>query len=139
MEFTVTRKCKGSPETLMDLVADAMKLPEYWHGMREIHDAGNGSYSVRFQFPGKAIMSYRSDRASGICTESYLKGPFTGTKTTEFRMEGDETVLTAKWDIKLSLMLRPMQKKLEKHFTEGSANALRRMCEANSEISKTKQ
>lgn len=139
MEFTVTVRCNEPAEKLMELVSDAMKLPKYWHGMREIHDAGDGNYSVKFQFPGKAVMSYSCDKLTGICTESYLKGPFTGTKVTAFSTEGEETVITAKWNIKLSIMLRPMAKKLEKHFTEGSDNALGRMCDACSSSSETKQ
>ncbi len=139
MEFTITASCSGSKEDFLGLVREAMNLPMYWHGMREINEEGKGSYSVRFQFPGKALMKYFCDEEKGICTETYVKGPFTGTKTTELVNAEGGSVLRTHWNIKLSLMLKPMRKTIEKHFTEGSQNALNRLCEASSARNETKQ
>lgn len=128
MQFTVSAKCDGSRDKILGLLSDGNSLPEFWHGMREIRNIGGNRFEVRFQFPGKAIMEYTCDPERGICSERYLKGPFTGTKVTEVTQTDDGVVLTAVWNVKLSLMLRPVQKSTEKHFREGNQNALRRMC-----------
>ncbi len=130
MDFTVTRKCAGKRENVIDLITNGIDLPKYWHGIREIRENGSNRYYVKFQFPGRAEMEYSVDRDAGIFTENYLKGPFIGTKRTEVTLSGGETVITSVWTVNLSLMLRPMRKTIEKHFREGTENALRRLCSA---------
>lgn len=132
MEFSVKSKCNSDPKRILEIMGEAMKLPEYWHGMREITKNGN-FYSVRFQFPGTSTMEYLCDKETMTCTEMYLKGPFTGSKTVSVYEEGSQAYIEATWNIKLSLTLRIMEKRLQKHFTEGSKNALMRICEAASE------
>lgn len=139
MEITVAKECRSSPEKVFSLMKDALGLPAYWHGMREISDNGNGTYSVKFQFPGKAVMEYSCNQEDLTCVETYKKGPFTGTKTTRLSDTGGMTELRSEWKIKLSVMLRPMQNKMQKHLSEGTENALQRLCEAAYSGPETKQ
>lgn len=139
MEFTVSSECSSSADDLVEVMKNALVLPKYWHGMREISEIEKGKYSVRFQFPGTGIMEYSCDEKKKICTESYTRGPFTGTKTTSVIAEDGLTQIRTVWNIRLSLILRPMRKRIEKHFTEGTENALRRLCEAAASESERKE
>lgn len=132
MEFVVTRKCDCDQDEIYRTIKEGKRLPEFWHGMREIQETGSAVYKVRFQFPGRATMEYVCDDATRTCIENYRDGPFTGTKKTEVVEESGQITLRASWNIKLSFSLRLMKKRLEEHFTEGSRNALERICSSAS-------
>ena len=127
IRIEVKQESDASPSTLMGLVRNWHDLPEYWHGMREITDTGGGMYSIRFAFPATGKMSYIWDPEKMRCTENYHNGPFTGYKTVEFIPSGTGTIMSARWEIRLSFRMLIMKGFIKKHLTEGTENALRRM------------
>ena len=81
---------------------------------------------VQFAFPGKGKMQLKEDEDNFILSENYLKGPFTGEKTTQL-YGTDPVKIVSVWNIKLSPMLRAFSNKLQGHFEQGTEDALKRI------------
>ncbi len=125
MEFKKEISIDCDKVKLWELVTDLGRVPEFWHGTRSIENKGS-YYEVQFAFPGKGKMKPVLDREKFVMEEIYSGGPFKGTKIT--KLVGDSPVkLISEWNIKLSIMLRPMGSKLQEHFESGTENALERM------------
>ena len=125
MEFKREIMIMSDKDKIWELLSDYKRIPEFWHGTRSIEKTGD-TYKVQFAFPGKATMELEEDSNNFTLTEKYLKGPFTGTKTT--RLEGSDPVkMQSIWNIKLSPMLRVFSGKLQGHFQEGTEDALLRI------------
>jgi Uncharacterized conserved protein len=108
MEFKKTIEIDSDKEDVWELIKDYKRIPEFWHGTRSIEKDGS-YYMVQFAFPGKGKMQLKEDKDNFILTENYIKGPFTGEKTTE--VSGTNSVkVVSEWNIKLSPMLRAFSK-----------------------------
>ncbi len=125
MEFKKEINIMSNKENIWELINDYSKIPEFWHGTRSIEKVGD-TYIVQFAFPGKAKMKLGRDDGNFQLTENYLKGPFTGKKITI--LEGNNPVkIISSWNIKLSPMLKLFSGKLQKHFEQGTDDALKRI------------
>ncbi len=112
---------------IWNIISDINKIPEFWHGTREIKKINDNEYIVRFAFPQRGRVSFASSKKDYSLTENYLSGPFKGfTKNSLFNKD-DKTVLTTEWNIKLSPLLALFSFRLTMHFEAGAENALDRI------------
>ncbi|WMT54101.1 hypothetical protein [Ferroplasma acidiphilum] len=125
MEFKKEIEVNSDREDIWELIKDYKRIPEFWHGTRSIEKEGN-YYMVQFAFPGKGKMQLKEDEDNFILSENYLKGPFTGEKTTQL-YGTDPVKIVSVWNIKLSPMLRAFSNKLQGHFEQGTEDALKRI------------
>lgn len=125
MEFKKEIEVNSDREDIWELIKDYKRIPEFWHGTRSIEKEGN-YYMVQFAFPGKGKMQLKEDEDNFILRENYLKGPFTGEKTTQL-YGNDPVKIVSVWNIKLSPMLRAFSNKLQGHFEQGTEDALKRI------------
>ena len=127
VKITVTDRTAASPEDVIDVLRDWRRLPEFWRGIREISQTSGQMFLVRFAFPGHAKMSYICDRKLQSCVENYHSGPFSGFKRLELQKDDQGTIMTVRWEIRLSPMMILMRRFLVRHFTEGTQSALKRI------------
>lgn len=127
IKFTISTRTSASPEDIIDVLADWHRLPQYWHGMREISESSGRMLNVRFAFPGEGKMSYICDMDSMCCTENYHNGPFSGFKRVEISESESGTAITVKWDIRLATKLILFRRIVEKHLQQGTDHALQRI------------
>ena len=127
VKFSMSVISKAKPEKIIDTISEWNRLPEFWHGMREISGGQGQTLTVKFAFPGTGKMTYVCDKESLTCTENYRNGPFTGFKKVEISPAGDGSEITVKWDIRLSFKLLFMKGFISRHFREGTENAIKRI------------
>ncbi len=127
IRFKKTIEINSDIEKIWNIISDISKIPEFWHGTREVNKINDNEYMVRFAFPQKGWVSFASSRENYSLTENYLSGPFKGfTKNSIFQKNG-KTVLATEWNIKLSPLLALFSPKLTNHFEAGAENALDRI------------
>ncbi|MCL6089879.1 MAG: SRPBCC family protein [Candidatus Thermoplasmatota archaeon] len=136
VKFSISTTSKAKPEKIIDTISDWNKLPEFWHGMREISGSQAPMLTVKFAFPGTGRMTYACDLETLTCTENYLGGPFTGFKEIRISPADEGSVITVKWDIKLSLKLLFMKSFVTKHFRQGTENAIKRIAQTAEDSAK---
>lgn len=127
IRFTVSANTSASPEDVIEVLSDWRKLPQYWHGMREISRTSGEMLKVRFAFPGEGRMSYICDMGSLCCTENYHDGPFSGFKRIEISGNEGGSVITVKWEVQLSTKLVLFKRFISRHFQQGTDSALKRI------------
>ncbi len=130
IRFTVSRITTAKEENILEVISDWKNLPLYWHGMRKIMKGEDDVLIVKFAFPGRTRMRYVLDLKMKISEELYLSGPFTGFKRLSIHSgEGDNSEITALWEINLSSFLSIARNRMMVHLKTGTEHALERISE----------
>lgn len=131
VKFSCEQISKAEPEQIWDIISQWKRVPEFWKGTRELNPQENETFQVRFAFPGTGVMRIELDKPGLTVREDYLKGPFKGFKTTSVTTDDGVSKLKTEWNVKLSPALMFGRSSIEKHFKEGTVNALKRISEAS--------
>lgn len=130
VSFSCEYKSDASPEELWKIISSWERITEFWKGTREISKIGDDTFQVHFAFPGTGRMKILRDPAGMTVTEKYISGPFKGTKTTSITEDDGSSRLKTEWNVVLSPMLMFGKSSIQKHFTDGTSNALKRISDA---------
>lgn len=131
VSFSCEQKSDASPEEVWNVLSSWERITEFWKGTREVSKIGEDLFQVRFAFPGTGKMKITQDKPGMSIIEEYIEGPFKGTKTTSITDDKGATRLKTEWNVKLSPMLMFGKSSIQKHFAEGTTNALKRISEAS--------
>lgn len=134
VSFSCEQNTDASPDDVWKVLSSWERTTEFWKGTREINRIGEDLFQIRFAFPGTGKMELLRDQPGMTVTEKYLSGPFKGTKTTSITEDGSRTRLKTEWNVVLSPMLMFGKSSIQKHFAEGTANALRRISDASESV-----
>jgi ribosome-associated toxin RatA of RatAB toxin-antitoxin module len=129
VRFEESRAFSGDPEALWGRVSDIPRMPEFWHGTKELKviavDNGRTKARVRFAFGGSGTVEIEVQETSKRLLVHYVSGPFTGLQEVDVQ-EGKIKVV---WEIKFGGVYRIASGWNEGHFKEGSRHALERLCD----------
>lgn len=131
VSFSCEQNSKATPETVWSIISSWERVTEFWKGTREITPIEENLFQVRFAFPGTARMRFLLDQTGMTLTEEYLSGPFKGWKKTSVTEDNGKTRLKTEWNVVLSPLLMFGRTSIQKHFSEGTENALKRIAEAS--------
>ncbi len=131
VNFSCEQNCAATPEEVWEIVSSWERITEFWKGTREISRIEGNTFRVRFAFPGNATMKILLDEPGMSVTEQYINGPFKGTKRTTITNDGGITRMKTEWNVILSPMLMFGKNSIQKHFNEGTENALKRIADAS--------
>ena len=87
----------------------------------------DGSYRIRFAFPAKGVLKIEKMPTKRLVKETYMKGPFSGTKDVSVTEGKDFCTLSSTWDIKLKFPYTIFSKKMKDHMITGTKGALNRI------------
>lgn len=126
IDFTICKNISDR-EKVWEIVRNPYDIPNYWKGTRELNikEIQKGVYEgeIRFAFPSSGKVRIVVDDDSKKVMINYLSGPVKGYH--EIIVETDK--ICSKWNVQLSLFLRPFEKRTEVHFKSGTVNALDRI------------
>jgi ribosome-associated toxin RatA of RatAB toxin-antitoxin module len=128
VRFEESRPFTGDMEALWKRVSDVGRIPEFWHGTKELRVMGSvhGRTKARIRFAfgglGTAEIEIREDARALLI--HYVSGPFTGLQ----EVDVEEGRIRVVWDVEFGGIYRVASKWNEGHFREGSKNALERLC-----------
>jgi hypothetical protein len=129
VRFEESLDFEGDSDSVWRRVSSVRDIPRYWHGTKELRVNSikdrRVEAEVRFAFGGSGAAQIDSDEGARRLIIRYISGPFKGTQMV--------TVLpsrvTVEWDVRFNGLYGLLSRFEEKHFREGSKNALRRLCE----------
>jgi len=127
IEFEVSKSFSLSPSLVWEVVREVKDYPKYWHGTRELNvrEIKDGVFEgvARLAFPAKVNVRITVDDGGRKLTVEYLKGVIRGFHTVEVL----EREIKSRWNVDLSLWLKPFEGRVKGHFMAGANNALERI------------
>ena len=115
-------------EKVWDLVSDIDNEPKFWKGTKEVRnisregDVVNREIVIAFrdQKCQQKVTLYPKEKIVAVFT----KGIISGSKTVKLVPQENQTLLEAKWDIKLTGMMGMFTGMIKKHIRSGTDLAL---------------
>ncbi|MEM0272201.1 MAG: SRPBCC family protein [Thermoprotei archaeon] len=131
MQFEEKIECKDDPAELWKRISDLDHFTYYWHGTRNltyrrIHPSRYKA-DITFAFGGKGLAEITVDSESLTLTINYLRGPFKGMQ--KIWVQGN--TVASSWNVEFNGFYRFISGWSQDHFRQGTINALKRLCEAN--------
>jgi len=115
-------------EKVWDLVSDIDNEPKFWKGTKEVRNISkvenviNREIVIAFrdQKCQQQVTLYPKEKIVAVFTE----GIISGSKTAELAPQESKTLLTVKWDIKLTGLMGMFTGMIKKHIRSGTDLAL---------------
>lgn len=127
-KIEVSTKIKSSVDKVWEIISDLDNETKYWKGTKEIHNISkDGNKIIR-----EVVIAFRDSKCLQEVTlfpkekidVVFTKGIIQGTKTINLKPQGDEILLEAIWDMKLSGMMGMFTGMIKKHVKSGTEQAL---------------
>ena len=127
-KIEVSTKIKSSVDKIWEIISDVDNEPKYWKGTKEIHNISKEGNKINRE----VIIAFRDSKCLQEVTlypkekieAVFTKGIIQGTKTIIVKPQGEEVVLEAIWDMKLSGMMGMFTGMIKKHVKSGTEQAL---------------
>lgn len=127
-KIEVSTRIKSTIDKVWDIVSDMDNETKYWKGTKEIYNISKEGNKVKRE----VIIAFRDSKCLQEVTiypkekieAVFTKGIIKGTKTISLKSEGDEVILEAIWDMKLSGMMGMFTGMIKKHVKSGTEQAL---------------
>ena len=115
-------------EKVWDLVSDIDNEPKFWKGTKEVRNISREGEVVNREI----VIAFRDQKCQQKVTlypkekivAIFTKGIISGSKTVKLVPQENQTLLEAKWDIKLTGMMGMFTGMIKKHIRSGSDLAL---------------
>lgn len=115
-------------EKVWDLVSDIDSEPKFWKGTKEVRNISKEGNIVNREI----IIAFRDQKCQQEVTilpkekivAVFTKGIISGSKTLNLIPQGNQTILQANWDIKLTGMMGMFTGMIKKHIRNGTNLAL---------------
>ena len=119
---------KSSVDKIWEIISDVDNEAKYWKGTKEIHNISKDGNKINRE----VIIAFRDSKCLQEVTlypkekieVVFTKGIIQGTKTIMVKPQGEEVVLEAIWDMKLSGMMGMFTGMIKKHIKSGTEQAL---------------
>jgi carbon monoxide dehydrogenase subunit G len=120
-------------DKVWEIVSDIDSEPEFWKGTKEVRNISKEENTVkreitiafRDQKCLQDVKLYPKEKIEAVFT----KGIIDGTKTINLIPQEGQTMLEAKWDIKLTGMMGMFTGMIKKHIKSGTEQALQNIKE----------
>lgn len=115
-------------EKVWGLVSDIDNEPKFWKGTKEVRNISKEGNIVNREI----IIAFRDQKCQQEVTilpkekivAVFTKGIISGSKTLNLIPQGNQTILQANWDIKLTGMMGMFTGMIKKHIRNGTNLAL---------------
>ncbi len=115
-------------EKVWGLVSDIDSEPKFWKGTKEVRNISKEGNIVNREI----IIAFRDQKCQQEVTilpkekivAVFTKGIISGSKTLNLIPQGNQTILQANWDIKLTGMMGMFTGMIKKHIRNGTDLAL---------------
>ncbi|PSO08589.1 hypothetical protein B9Q04_04810 [Candidatus Marsarchaeota G2 archaeon BE_D] len=127
VQFEEKIVCDKSTDELWGRVSSLDDFTKYWHGTKHLSYTVNGGAieaDIVFAFGGSGHANIEIDNASRTLTITYVQGPFKGTQ----KIWVEKGFIASSWNVEFNGVYRLLGGWNEKHFRQGTTNALRRLC-----------
>ena len=128
----VSRELAAPLDKVWEIVADVDREPEFWYGTKSIKNTKKIGKIIERE----VVISFRNSICKEIVTLdpkksvkiSIIDGPMKGTKNIMINDVGNnKTRIDVEWNIKLAGFLGMFTRKVKKHISEGTEEALERI------------
>ena len=132
-EIEVSVEISAPIDKVWDLVSDIDNEPKFWKGTKEIRNISKNENLVnreitiafRDQKCMQEVKLYPKEKIEAVFT----KGIIDGTKIITLDAKDGKTLLSVKWDIKLTGMMGMFTGMIKKHIESGTVQALQKIKE----------
>ena len=132
-EIKVSVEIDAQIDKVWDIISDIDNEPKFWKGTKEIRNISkkenivNREITIAFrdQKCMQEVKLYPKEKIEVIFT----KGIIDGTKIITLDAKDGKTLLSVKWDIKLTGMMGMFTGMIKKHIESGTAQALQKIKE----------
>ncbi len=127
-KIEVSIKIKSSVDKVWEIISDVDNETKYWKGTKEIHNISKDGNKINRE----VIIAFRDSKCLQEVTlypkekieAVFTKGIIQGTKTIRLKLQDEEVLLEAIWDMKLSGMMGMFTGMIKKHVKSGTEQAL---------------
>ena len=132
-EIEVSVEISAQIDKVWDIVSDIDNEPKFWKGTKEIRNISKNENIVnreitiafRDQKCMQEVKLYPKEKIEAVFT----KGIIDGTKIITLDAKDGKTLLSVKWDIKLTGMMGMFTGMIKKHIESGTVQALQKIKE----------
>ena len=132
-EIEVSVEISAQIDKVWDIVSDIDNEPKFWKGTKEIRNISKNENLVnreitiafRDQKCMQEVKLYPKEKIEAVFT----KGIIDGTKIITLDAKDGKTLLSVKWDIKLTGMMGMFTGMIKKHIESGTVQALQKIKE----------
>ena len=132
-EIIVSVEIDAQIDKVWDIVSDIDNEPKFWKGTKEIRNISKNQNLVnreitiafRDQKCMQEVKLYPKEKIETVFT----KGIIDGTKIITLAAKDGKTLLSVKWDIKLTGMMGMFTGMIKKHIESGTVQALQKIKE----------
>ena len=132
-EIKVSVEIGAQIDKVWDIVSDIDNEPKFWKGTKEIKNISKNENIVnreitiafRDQKCMQEVKLYPKEKIEAVFT----KGIIDGTKIITLTAKDEKTLLSVKWDIKLTGVMGMFTGMIKKHIESGTVQALQKIKE----------
>ena len=132
-EIKASMEIDAQIDKVWDIVSDIDNEPKFWKGTKEIRNISKNQNLVnreitiafRDQKCMQEVKLYPKEKIEAVFT----KGIIDGTKIITLSAKDGKTLLSVKWDIKLTGMMGMFTGMIKKHIESGTVQALQKIKE----------
>jgi len=132
-EIEVSVEIDAPVDKVWDVISDIDNEPKFWKGTKEIRNISkNGNIvnrEVTIAFRDQKCMQEVRLQPKEKIEVLFTKGIIDGSKIITLTGKDEKTVLSTKWDIKLTGMMGMFTGMIKKHIESGTVQALQKIKE----------
>ena len=132
-EIKVVVEIDAQTDKVWDIISDIDNEPKFWKGTKEIRNISkNGNVvnrEITIAFRDQKCMQEVKLQPKERIETVFTKGIIDGTKIITLAAKDGKTLLSVKWDIKLTGMMGMFTGVIKKHIESGTVQALQKIKE----------
>jgi len=132
-EIKVSVEIDAHIDKVWDIISDIDNEPKFWKGTKEIRNISkNGNIvnrEITIAFRDQKCMQEVKLQPKEKIEVIFTKGIIDGTKIITLSAKDGKTLLSVKWDIKLTGMMGMFTGMIKKHIESGTVQALQKIKE----------
>ncbi len=132
-EIEVSVEISAPVDKVWDVISDIDNEPKFWKGTKEIRNISkNGNIvnrEITIVFRDQKCMQEVRLQPKEKIEVVFTKGIIDGSKIITLTGKDEKTILSAKWDIKLTGMMGMFTGMIKKHIESGTIQALQKIKE----------
>jgi carbon monoxide dehydrogenase subunit G len=132
-EIEVSVEISAPVDKVWDVISDIDNEPKFWKGTKEIRNISkNGNIvnrEITIAFRDQKCMQEVRLQPKEKIEVVFTKGIIDGSKIITLTGKDEKTILSAKWDIKLTGMMGMFTGMIKKHIESGTIQALQKIKE----------
>ena len=132
-EIKVSVEIDAQTDKVWDIISDIDNEPKFWKGTKEIRNISKNknlvNREITIAFRDQKCMQEVKLQPKERIEVVFTKGIIDGTKIITLAAKDGKTLLSVKWDIKLTGMMGMFTGMIKKHIESGTVQALQKIKE----------